>query len=242
MARLVLMFNKQVIKEYPLLKDSITIGRDDDNTIAIDNLAVSGYHSRIDKAGTDFILTDLQSTNGTFVNDKKIISHKLSHGDNIVIGKHVILFVGTEKEKVAPEAKEKKMDMNKTMMLDTAKQRELLAKQAGGPKVAKAVEKQGAVNFIDSSGLGEIDLSKKLTKIGKAETSEIRLSGMLMGATAATISRRPSGYTITYTGGMAKLKVNGEVIKDSVQLKDFDTIEVGSYKFQFYMKDAEKSE
>ena len=50
MARLILMFNKQVIKEYPLLKDSITVGRAEDNTVVIDNLAVSSYHARIDKA------------------------------------------------------------------------------------------------------------------------------------------------------------------------------------------------
>ena len=92
MARLILMFNKQVIKEYPLLKDSITIGRNEDNTISVDNLAVSGYHARVDVAGTDFIVTDLQSTNGTFVNDQKVVTHKLSHGDNVLIGKHVILF------------------------------------------------------------------------------------------------------------------------------------------------------
>jgi hypothetical protein len=38
---------------------------------------------------------------------------------------------------------------------------------------------------------------------------------------------------------MAKLKVNGAVVKDTVPLKDFDTIELGSYKFQFYQKDVE---
>ena len=237
MARLILMFNKQVIREYPLMKDSITIGRQDDNTIIIDNLAVSGYHARIDIAGSDIILTDLQSTNGTFVNENKVISHKLVHGDNVVIGKHVLLFVGTDKGQAEPDAK-KDMDMNKTMMLDTAKQRELLAKQKT-PQVAKVAEKIGAINFIDGSDLGEIELNKKLTKIGKADTSEVKLSGMLMGATAATISRRPSGYSITFTGGMTKLKVNGEVIKESVPLKDFDTIELGSYKFQFYQKEME---
>ncbi|MBN2125328.1 MAG: FHA domain-containing protein [Deltaproteobacteria bacterium] len=239
MPRLILMFNKQVVKEYPFLKDSVTIGRKEDNTIVVDNLAVSGYHARIDKAGSEFILTDLQSTNGTFVNDAKVVSHKLTHGDNIAVGKHVILFVATEKGKVPEE--EKKMDMDKTMFLDTAKQRELLAKQKGAAQGAKAPEKIGVISFIDSSDLGEIELSKKLTKIGKADTSEVKLSGMLMGATAATISRRPSGYALSFAGGMTKLKVNGEVVKESVELKDFDTIELGSYKFQFYMKDVKSS-
>jgi len=240
MARLILTFNKQVIKEYPFLKDSVTLGRQDDNTIVIDNLAVSSYHARIDKAGDSFILTDLQSTNGTFVNDKKVTSHKLTHGDNIVIGKHVILFVATEKGKGDADAAAK-MDLDKTMMLDTAKQRELLAKQQAAPKPAQASEKIGVITSVDGSDLGEFELKKKLTKIGKAETSEVRLSGMLMGATAATISRRPSGYTISFAGGMSKLKVNGEGVKDSVPLKDFDTIEIGSYKFQFYLKEAKNT-
>jgi len=236
MARLILMFNKQVIKEYPLLKESITVGRNDDNTISVDNLAVSGYHARIDKAGDDYILTDLQSTNGTFVNDKKIVSHKLSHGDNVIIGKHILLFVGTEKDKSQMEGQ--KMDMDKTMMLDTAKQKELLAKQKGAIAAAKGGEKVGVASFIDSSGLGEVELKKKLIKIGKADTSEIKLSGMLMPATAATISRRPNGYMISFAGGLTKLRVNGQVIKENIQLKDFDTIELGSYKFQFFQRET----
>ncbi len=238
MARLILMFNNQVVKEYPLMKESITIGRNEDNTITVDNLAVSGYHARIDAAGKDFILTDLQSTNGTFVNDKKVISHKLVHGDNVIVGKHLILFVGEGKEAPAVKMSDGKMDMDKTMMLDTAKQKELLAKQAGTSAAAAPAQKLGVISFIEGADLGEIELTKKLTKIGKADTSEIRLSGLFMPATAATISRRPSGYVITAMG--TKLKVNGEVIKDNVQLKEFDTIEIGKVKFQFYQKGGDK--
>ena len=237
MPRLILTFNKRVIKEYPFLNDSITIGRDEDNGIVIDNLAVSSYHTKIDKVGPGYILTDLQSTNGTFVNDKKVVTHKLSHGDNIIVGKHLILFVAAGKGEEA-EALIKKSSLDRTMMLDTARQKELLAKQEALPQTPKVLEKVGVISFIDSSDLGEIVLTKKLTKIGKADTSEIRLSGMLLGSTAATISRRPSGYTITFTRGVSKLKVNGEVIKESVQLKDYDTIELGSYRFQFYQREV----
>jgi len=229
MARLVLMFNKQVVKEYPLMKDSITIGRNEENTIQINNLAVSGFHARIDAAGSDYILTDLQSTNGTFVNDKRVVSQKLSHGDNVIIGKHVILFIGTGKEAEGKQASAKS-DLDKTMMLDTAKQKELLSKQKESTQVADTSNKIGVISFIEGAELGEIELKKKLTKLGKADTSEIKLSGLFMPATAATISRRPSGYVITTMGG--KLKVNGEVVKESVALKDFDTIEIGKVKFR----------
>ena len=237
MAKLILTFNKQVIREYPFDKDGITIGRNEDNAIVIDNLAVSGFHARIDRAGSDHILTDLQSTNGTFVNDQKVSSHKLTHGDNIVIGKHALLFVGSDSDRVETGNDEAKLPLDRTVVLDTVKQRELLSKQRVMPQAPKAPEKIGVLSFIDGSGLGDLELTKKLTKIGKGETSEIRLSGLLMPSTAATISRRPSGYAISFTGGMTKLRVNGTVVKDSVLLKDFDTIELGSYKFQFYQKE-----
>lgn len=239
MPRLILTFNKQVIKEYPFSKESITIGRNQGNGIVIDNLAVSGHHAKIDSVGADYILTDLQSTNGTFVNDKKVISHKLAHGDNITIGKHVFLFVAPKKGE-AVKGLEKKGGLEKTMLLDTTRQKELLADQ-GAPQLPKGPEKTGVLSAIGGSDLGETELTKKLTKIGKAPTSEIRLSGMMMGSTAATISKRASGYTVTFIGGMSKLKVNGQVVKESVALKDFDTIELGSHKFQFYQKKIKRS-
>jgi len=243
MAKLILTFNKQVVKEFPFEKDSLTIGRKPENDIQIDNLAVSTYHARVDKTGPDFILTDLQSTNGTFVREKKITSHKLKHGDNVIIGKHVLVFASSSGAQAKAGKSIDKMDMDKTMMLDTARQRDLLAKaqQKAAAKAPPKIEHVGVLTFLDGSGAGEIELKKKLTRLGKSSNSEVKLSGLMMGATAATISRRPTGYTIAFAGGMTKLKVNGQVIKESIPLKDFDTIEIGSYKIHFYNKEVTKT-
>jgi len=234
MARLILMFNKQVVKEVPLLTGSVTIGRHEDNGIVIDNLSVSTFHARIDKAGSNYLLTDLQSTNGTYVNDQRVTSCKLSNGDNILVGKHILVFVASDQEETRGD---KEPTLNKTMILDTLKQRQLLSRQKTPVTPLRVAKRVGVISFIDESGLGEIELTKKLIKIGKAKTNEIKLSGMLMGTTAATISRHPSGYVITFTGGLTKLKVNGKTVKDSAQLNEFDTVELGSYKFQFYQKE-----
>ena len=236
MARVILVFNKKVIKEYPFDKDNMTIGRNEGNDIVIDNLAVSGLHARIDKTENTYILTDLQSTNGTFVNDKRITSHRLQHKDKIIVGKHLLFFALSKEE----QGEVKEAELDKTMILDTARQKDLLAKQAEkkGMEVPIKKEKIGVISFIDGSSQGEIQLKKKLTKIGKAETSEIRLGGLLMPSTAATISRRPNGYAITTTGGKT-VKVNNQAIQESHFLKDFDTIEIGSYKFQFYTQEIE---
>jgi pSer/pThr/pTyr-binding forkhead associated (FHA) protein len=238
MTKLILTFNKRVVKEYAFGKDGISIGRDRDNAVVINNLAVSGFHARIDKAGSDYVLTDLQSTNGTFVNDQKVASYKLVHGDNIIIGKHVILFLTSDSDRVEVGKDAADLLLGKTVVLDTAKQRNLLSKQDLISQAPKAPEKIGVLSPIDGSGLGDFTLTNRLTKIGKAAASEIKLPGLFMAPTAATVSRRPSGYVISFTGGMSKLKVNGKVIKGSVQLNDFDTVELGSYKFQFYRKEG----
>ena len=114
MARLILEHNSQVLKDHSCTKRNVTIGRHADNTIVLDDPLVSAYHARIDRKGVNYILTDLQSTNGTFVNNISIVSHILAHGDKIMIGGHAILFVGTELEKVYAE--KEKLDLNKTVM------------------------------------------------------------------------------------------------------------------------------
>ena len=115
MARLLWEHEGQVIKDYPFPRGSVTIGRRKENIIVFTNPEVSSSHARIDKVGTDYILTDLQSTNGTFVNGLKVISHRLSHGDRVSIGKNVLLFVGTEKAKV--EAERANIPLNQTVII-----------------------------------------------------------------------------------------------------------------------------
>jgi pSer/pThr/pTyr-binding forkhead associated (FHA) protein len=241
MAKLFLVFKKKVIKDYPFANDHITIGRNPDNDVTIDNLAVSGHHARIDKSDAAFILTDLQSTNGTYVNNKRIVSHRLQHKDSIRIGKHLLVFALSEKEIQEVQKACEMAGMNQTRILDTAQQREILAeeRQIKGSRAAASSEKIGVLTSLDNSGVGDFELRKKLNRIGKAPNSEVRLSGLKMPATAATISRRPNGYVITLLGGNIKVKTNGKLLQGSEPLKDFDTIEIGSYKFQFYQKDSE---
>jgi FHA domain/Type II secretion system protein B len=121
MARLLWEHEGQVIKDYPFPKGSVTIGRRKENTIVFTNPEVSSVHARIDKVGTDYILTDLQSTNGTFVNSLKVLSHRLSHGDRISIGKNVLLFIGTEKAKA--DAERANIPLDQTVIIGGAKHR-----------------------------------------------------------------------------------------------------------------------
>ena len=233
---LTLKFKNNVIADYQLEKGkSMTLGRRGANDVVIENLAVSGHHAKIDSVGDGFVLTDLQSKNGCFVNEQLVTSHWLKHGDVINIGKHTLIFSYQQGE---ARPKESAGQMDETMVMDTTKHRDMMAKSTPEMATPEAPREgpRGVLTYL-SGGDAEINLEKKLIKIGKDSASDIVVSGLGIGQTAATISRRPNGYYLSYVSGISKLKVNGDVVKESVQLKEFDVIELGSIKMQFFTKE-----
>ena len=66
----------------------MTIGRAPDNDIPIDNLAVSNYHARVYVEAGSLVVEDLNSLNGSFLNDIRVERAMLKDGDTILIGKH----------------------------------------------------------------------------------------------------------------------------------------------------------
>jgi len=238
MPTLTLKFKDNTLGEYKIEKgQSLTIGRKESNDISIENLAVSGHHAKIDSVGDGYLLTDLQSKNGSFVNKQLVSSHWLKHGDTVVIGKHTLVFSYAEGEEKPEEEAGGAMDQ--TMVMDTDQYRQMLdhAMKASGAETAKPKQQQkiGVLSYL-SGGEGEVELKKKLTKIGKNASCDIVVGGLMMGQTAVTISQRPNGYSLSYVEGMTKPKVNGKVVKESVMLKEFDNIELGSLKMQFFYK------
>jgi eukaryotic-like serine/threonine-protein kinase len=79
-------------KSYPLDYKEVYIGRKEINHIVIDDMFSSRRHARIKVERAGFILEDLDSRNGTFVNNKRISSHRLKENDVIKIGKTFMQF------------------------------------------------------------------------------------------------------------------------------------------------------
>lgn len=234
-----LQFKDKILNKYRLEPGKkLSIGRRDSNDVVIENVSVSGKHAKVDSIRNGFRLMDLNSTNGTFINDKMITTHVLEHGDIISIGKHRLVF-GYVKGEKRPEKAEKSEEENwseQTMVLDTEEHRDMLAKTASDMSTKLSTAKLGILSYL-SGGEGEVKLNRKLIKIGKDSGNEIVVGGFTMGKVAATISKMPNGYQLSYVGGLSKPKVNDTVVKESVTLEEFDTIEIGSLKFKFLLKD-----
>jgi hypothetical protein len=80
-------------ESFPLEGDRLTVGRRPDSDIFLDDVTVSRDHAIIVRRGHDHFLDDCGSLNGTYVNRRRIESHKLTDGDELQIGKYKLAFL-----------------------------------------------------------------------------------------------------------------------------------------------------
>jgi hypothetical protein len=222
----------------------LIIGRRPESDIHVDNLAVSGRHARVMTIAGDSFLEDLDSTNGTFVNGKRVKKHPLAAGDLVTIGKHSLRYVA-EGGAAAPApaagdgfAETIVISPGETAALrqaatqaETAKAQQADAASGGGAPASGVAANIGParLRLVTDAGDGkEMALSKALTTIGKP------------GVQVAAISRRQNGDFIVHVDGgennAARPVVNGEVIGvKSQKLGDRDVIEIAGVKMQYLL-------
>ncbi len=73
--------------------DVLTIGRSPHSDIFLDDVTVSRHHARIIRDETGFLVEDLNSLNGTYINRKRIERHRLTEGDELQIGKFKLAYL-----------------------------------------------------------------------------------------------------------------------------------------------------
>lgn len=250
MFKLVLKFQDAVLEEYTFEKTPVTIGRRDDNDVVIDNMAVSGHHALIEEEEPNhYVLVDLESLNGTFVNEKKIARERVFDKDTLIVGKHLLDFIDLRPEEERPEREaeipEKRPISADTAPLDTKAERELPEKPAEETASSdekplerpKKIELHGSVTIISGGTPQIIDLTKRLTTLGKSNEADVKCSGLLVGKTAALIQKRPNGFFLSYAEGLKKPEVNGEAVATQVQLQDGDEISIGGTRMTFNLRE-----
>lgn len=241
MSRLVLKFENEELKEVPLGTRPVTIGRAPDNDIHIDNLAVSNYHARVYVEAGSLVVEDLNSLNGSFLNDIRVERAMLKDGDAILIGKHEILVDQTHDAAVSVDSLRKAPAprVNETMVLDTQVRRKLLDMAvAAGERSQLSPERLRVPTLIVSRGRAdqkEYRIAGKLTVIGKSEMATVRLRGWFTPEVAAQINKHEDGY---YLGlGDRAPKINGLRINGLTKLNDGDVIDVGRVRLTFLFRE-----
>ena len=249
MAKLILSMDGLVLKDIPLTKERMTIGRKAHNDVQIDNLAISGEHAVLVTILNDSFLEDLNSTNGTYVNGQSIKKHFLQNGDVIELGKYRLKYVNEVPQQAAPADFERTMILRPDMVRKTADQIEgkgvgdtqigVKAEPAAGvpaapastpaaaPSPTPAAPPLAAIQILNGANAGkELELTKTLTTLGKP------------GVQVAVIARRPHGYFITHVEGANFPIVAGVTLEANKphQLNDHDIVELAGVKMEFFLK------
>jgi len=230
MAKLILKFNDAVIEQIEIKPGDMAIGRRPGSDVLIDNLAVSGNHANIFSVGEDSFIQDLNSTNGTFVNNKKISKHHLKNGDIILIGKHSIIYIN-DKVEASMDSFAKTVIINpagKADLSGDAQKPNIVADADKKPAEAAGVvdTRQGAIFILSGANSGKrIELTAPVTNLGKT------------GKPAGTISRNRNTYILAAAKEGEIPKLNGKLVPaQGEELKNGDIIEVGDSRLQFYFK------
>ena len=209
MSKLLITLNKEVISEFPLLNGAISIGRNKSNDIYLADHVVSGSHALI-FVSDHVVIEDLDSTNGTYVNGRKIRKTELSPQDIIQMGRYQLQYV-TDR----PESKDERSKDFKPQETVALREWDVLGAQ-GAP--------MGFIKILEGEGAGDtLDLRNPFTAIGK------------MGENVAVIKRSVKGFTIRKASGDGKTLVNNRQVGDQpLQLKDRDEIAVAGMRLAFF--------
>ncbi len=85
-------------KRIPLTDFPVTVGRDPVNEVVLGDDEVSRFHCRIKKRGRIFVIEDLDSRNGCYVNGDRVLNSIIQNGDRILIGGSELMFVTSDSE------------------------------------------------------------------------------------------------------------------------------------------------
>ncbi|WP_332672898.1 FHA domain-containing protein [Aromatoleum sp.] len=235
MPKLILSMDGLVLKEIPLDRERITVGRKPVNDIQIDNLAISGQHAVITTILDDAFLEDLNSTNGTYVNGQPVKKHVLRNNDIIELGKYRLKFLADAPraasagyiDPVLHAASSPDAAPAKPAGHDSGRTR---PEPVGAPPhAARQRPGEGApacIRIVSGPAAGrELDLAKPMTTLGKP------------GQQVAAITRRQQGYFIAHVEGDAYPLVNGAPIDAQGRLlREHDVVEVAGIRMQFFLR------
>jgi hypothetical protein len=196
-----------------LSDETVTIGRRRDNSLCLPHLSVSGFHAQIISESGCLILEDLQSTNGTVVNGRKIDRHFLLHSDEIVIGNYRLKYSETyTSTPPRPESLQ-----NVTPMQPVAPIVE--------PHMEQIISEVAALRVASGKKSGAyVPLEKPLTTVGK--------SGGDIGAIA---KKDTDYYFLPMNERTQPIKHNGKGVAPQIEIKlaGGDFIEIGGEYLEF---------
>ncbi|MBO6940846.1 MAG: FHA domain-containing protein [Deltaproteobacteria bacterium] len=205
MLKLVISDDEGKTTVVPLVRDEITIGRKEGNTIRLTERNVSRRHARLRKADGAYLIEDLASYNGVKVNGQRIGDEvQLEAGDEVTIGDYVIAM---QSDAASPGASTEPGGF---------------AEPTPPARIVMLTPPAPGAEFAMRDGM----------RIGRAEDLDVWVNHRSISREHAEIRVDGEEVTIVDLGSANGMRVNGEDIKEAV-LSSGDVIELGQVRFRF---------
>lgn len=145
------------LETFRFTTEEVSIGRDANATVFLDNLGVSRLHAKIEPTATGFRVTDLKSSNGTFLNDQPVQQSDLKDGDLLQIGKFTLAIGITEEHPAVAQVEPAESladDGEGTVFLQPAENARVIAesREAERPVAPQRVQSRPQVQHPPATG------------------------------------------------------------------------------------------
>ena len=231
MARLIVFRGRNKERTYTLSSRSMVIGRGDDADIRVDNPLVSRSHALLTFRGSRWVVEDLDSPNGLYVNGKRSSEHELEVGDRIELGRHVLIFEGSGKSDFDVDTAR---NMPQPLLDDDEVTTILSPHEIRNIQDRARQRMKTHILMVWDGQRKEVPLPEEHYLIGYSDECSIRLPGKaLFGKVVAELKDSGTSWTITSRASLGKVKVNGNKV-DRKQLRDGDRIQVRNVTLQFH--------
>ncbi len=208
MQRVVLLREGKVLDTLDLDQKIYTIGRDSKSNIHLDDPSVSRLHASLSMVGTQFFVEDHKSTNGTYLNKKRVTMHVLKSGDEIALGHFTLRYEDDSAEG----------ELEETQVIGRPASSGRQSSRDEGFRKVDDVPDHAILTFIKGPHAGEVKrIEGSLYTIGRP------------GGDVAVVARRPQGFFLLHIGGNSNPKINGAEVTSTrgIQLNEGDIIQVG---------------
>jgi CheY-like chemotaxis protein/pSer/pThr/pTyr-binding forkhead associated (FHA) protein len=213
-------------QKFPIGDQPITIGRAPENTIHLPNPAVSSRHAKVYRDGTQVVVEDCGSMNGTYVADERVKKAALKNGAEVRISTHYFRFAEDE----------------------AALERELkaaAAPTASSPAPLPRSEPRNARPDPNAYTIGKLTiadgkspqrhylLESSISIVGKSDAALVKMDSWMAPPIAAVFERKGDRYYIKPSPDAKEVKVNLALINAETELAAGDIIEIGKLKMEF---------
>lgn len=229
MPKLTLVLDRKPVQVYELSQPVIRIGRGESMDVVIDNVSVSRRHAEIREESGAWLLRDLGSSNGTFLNGERLTADQpLKPGDEISFGKFSILFERVLAEPVPVPAAEAPAALR--AVAESGGTLHLRPEEVERLHRSAALRRQAQLQWEAAGQQGTFYLEGAGALIGRTELCDLRVPAG--PRQHLLILRGPSGFEVRNLARFRRMRVGGEV-RARAPIKSGDTVEIAGLRLTF---------